>query len=461
MREFEIIERMNPWWRDPRHRALPSPLPLREAFADLWGAARGDPARERATVLLGARQIGKSTLLRQVLDEALDSGRFPPSSVLFVDFSSDLFAGVPSLREVLEGWEIESGPHRPRLLLLDEISQAPNWAKSLKALVDANRSGASADTLIATDSSASILRGGAKDFLQGRLDEIVLTGLVYSEFVELSRRPEEDAEAFRSRVPALERYLSLGGFPEHRFEDDPARSRARIRSDIIERAILRDLGREKIDVSRARRLFIYLVRDSGAVFTAAKRARDLTEEGEKATDARSTQEWARLLEQASLIASLQPWFPANQRVPAGVQLRGRPKIYAADHGLISAFDPAADPRQRPEVEAKILETAVFTHLRAIANRTPGVRLGFFNESVEGRAGELDFIVDTGSGCFAVEVTSSRRTGRKIPKAAPILREAQIDRLLIVHRGPTSERADGVRLVNAEEFLLNPLAHMEL
>lgn len=457
MLEFEVVERANPWWRDPAARSLPkAPLfPYRDAFPVLWDSVtRRGPGR-RAQVVLGPRQVGKSTLVRQILDAALDQALWPSRGILYVDFSSDLFARPPAIREVLEAWATPAQPDRPRLLLLDEVSQAPRWAQGLKALVDATRIGAAADTIIATDSSASLLRAGSAEHLEGRVDEHVLTGLVYSEFLNLAKRPEEDIEAFRMRLPVLERFLSLGGFPEHRFEDDPARARARIRSDVVEKAILRDLGREKVDVERARRLFIYLVRDSGAVFQAAKRARDLAGPDEDAPDARSVQEWVRLLEQASLIASLSPWSPATKRTAAKGQLAARPKIYAADHSLIAAFDPAPNPRERPEVEDKILETAIFTHLRALRNRAGSFQLGYLRDDLGGGDGEIDFVAEFPDRRVAIEVTNSTRVERKIRKVVPLARDAEADRLVIVHRGQTTGDSERESAVNLEEFFLDP------
>jgi predicted AAA+ superfamily ATPase len=72
------------------------------------------------------------------------------------------------------------------------------------------------------------------------------------------------------RVPnAVERYLMAGGFPEHAQSDDYYQVRERLRADIADRAIRRDLLRLGVDVERLRALFVYLVQDSGAILNAA------------------------------------------------------------------------------------------------------------------------------------------------------------------------------------------------
>ena len=198
----------------------------------------------------------------------------------------------------------------------------------------------------------------------------------------------------------MERYLALGGFPEHTLSDDPPAVRARLRSDIVERAILRDLVRLDVDVPRVRDLFVYLVRDSGALFEATVRARDLD------ADPRSVREWVRLLSETMLVAPLDLQV---RRASAGA--RARSKVFAADHGLVSAF--AAHPRQ-PGVRGRVFEAAVFRHLRELA-RSRRQELSYFRQSDELK--KIDFVLQDEDGILcAVEVTSAMRLrGEKVDR----------------------------------------------
>jgi len=75
--------------------------------------------------------------------------------------------------------------------------------------------------------------------------------------------------------------LEVGGFPEHIQAMVPVReARQRIREDIAERAILRDLRQTGVDIERIRRLFVYLINGSGNAWNQARRADESRSESE-------------------------------------------------------------------------------------------------------------------------------------------------------------------------------------
>ena len=245
---------------------------------------------------------------------------------------------------------------------------------------------------MATDSAARLLRDGARESGQGRWDEIYIEGLTFREFVRLHGGSDEGIEAILRRAPNLhERYLALGGFPEYVLSEDYPEVRRRLRSDIAERAILRDLSGLGVDVERVKDLFVYLLQDSGAELNAEARARDLS------ADARSMRDWARLLSDTLLVAPLDRF---HRNAAAG--LRSRSKIYAADPGLVMAFAPL--PVQDPSVRAKAFEAAVFRHLREVARTNEG-KLTFFRHKEKL---EIDFVLEGPEGLVAIEVTSGMR-----------------------------------------------------
>ncbi|MBX6321600.1 MAG: AAA family ATPase [Rhodospirillaceae bacterium] len=85
-----IIRDSNPWWRGDRDAGLP---PLRRwAFDPVLRGLRG--GLTPAVVLRGPRQIGKTTLLRQIIDHLLSEG-LPPRHVFRVQFDD-----LPSLRRL-------------------------------------------------------------------------------------------------------------------------------------------------------------------------------------------------------------------------------------------------------------------------------------------------------------------------------------------------------------------------
>jgi len=435
MLHLPTIAEMNPWWEVPTARCATA-FPARRDFQ----RRLVDFAREegrRAFVVLGPRQVGKSVALHQVADDLLDES-WPPGNLTHFDFSDDRIVEAISPREIASIEPPGMVPGRPRLLLLDEITRAPRWQEWLKQAVDL----AESIRIIATGSVASALREGSRESGQGRWDEFRVGGLTFDEHLRFHSAPLRISshEVLRRNPNEVERYLQLGGFPEHVLETEYGRSRARIRADIADRAIARDLANTGIDVEGVRRLFVYLAAESGAIFSARERARDLD------VDERSIKSWIDRLLDAQLIARL------DQHSKGSKRLRTKPKIYAEDHGLVSAF--AASPVARDDAAAygRIVETAVYRHLRH-AYDDPRAELRYFRGDGDF---EGDFVVGVGGDPIVVEVTSSRIV--KPSKIARLRRVGAVigtKRLTIIHLGFTDHESDGVRLLPLERFLIDP------
>lgn len=278
----------------------------------------------------------------------------------------------------------------------------------------------------------------------GRWDELKLETLSYREFVAFHARGEDEARDLsrvRRHIPNLiQRYLAIGGFPEHVQSEDYTGVRERLRTDVVDRAILSDLSRLDVDLSRLKTLFVYLAQESGGQFNASNRASDL------GADRRSVAEWLRLLEETGLVVQLPQY-----QVHAAARARARAKVYVADPGLVSAFSPLPSRDVRP----KLFEAAVFRHLRQLARERKGE---LYYEYHKRDKIEVDFLLLTDRSRVAVEVTSS--PGARAEKETKLLQAAErlgADHALLVHGGFLDEEDEGpsarLRRLPLERFLL--------
>ncbi len=411
----------------------------------------------RAQVLLGPRQVGKTRLLWQIGRHYLDEG-WPATNVTYFDFKDERYDYGQGLRDLLETRPAGFRDDAPRLLLIDEVTQAPRWDVALKQLVDRARSqpASTRTRILVTDSAAALLRGGARESLQGRIDEVRIHGLTFREALHLQGIDEESERGVFLRSPGtLERYLASGGLPEHLTAPSLDRAWERIRGDVADRAIARDMSREGVDVERLTVLFRVLVQNSGGLFEANNRSRDVPQENGRGTDARTVRRWVSLLEQACLLDRLDPWHPALRRssTKASRALKARFKLYAEDHGFILAFSPFASPMRNSDVVGKVFETVVFTHLRDLRERRQDLELFFFRED-EGT--EVDFVLAFDEAVIGLEVTSSKNPDKKRSGAARLQERAKLDRLIVVHGGPIEPResAEGADWP-IDAFLLDP------
>lgn len=440
-----ILHDQNRWWSNPNHREALRFGRRRQAFSQILEYL-GDIHGGRAAALLGPRQVGKTTLLLQLADDLMGGG-WPAGNITFFDFSDERLVSAVSPREVVAARPVGLSTEYPRAFFFDEIQNAPGWQKWLKGAVDESRRGVGPGSrFIVTGSAATSLRQGGVESGQGRWDEIPIEGLSLAEFLRLGSLRDEDAASTTVRdSQAFERYLEVGGFPEHIQAVVPVReARQRIREDIAERAILRDLRQTGVDVERVRRLFVYLIDGSGNAWNQAKRADDLE------ANRKSVADWLSALEGTRLIATLDRDRPV--RAKAHTQLRAQPKIFASDHGLITAFSSQPDPLGVADIRARVFEAAVFRHLREVARAGNGVlSFGRLDEDLE-----IDFIVRYPDHVVGIEVTSSTDAKpRKLARAGQAMSKLGVDRRVLVHGGLVSGTAGDIKIVPLHEFLLAP------
>ncbi|GAC1340148.1 MAG: ATP-binding protein [Myxococcales bacterium] len=440
----ELMHDMNPFWKDGKAR-LASEVPIRRELHDALLTHLATNPR-RAAVLVGPRQVGKTTLLLQLADELVDRVGIAPANITYFNFSDPRLplGGVPP-GDVIGYKPAGVRGDQPRFFLFDEVSRGERWAEWLKHAVDATQG-----RFLVTDSASTLLREGGRESGLGRWDEYRIEGLSFREFIQLQPGNFESFEKKRAALPdPFARYLSLGGFPEHAVADSPSRSRRRIREDTVDRAIQRDLLRFDVDVERIRDLFVYLVGDSGAIFDARARARLLQRPEATPVDRRSLEKWIALLEDTRLIVRLDPFA----RAPAG-KLAGRsyPKLYPCDHGLVVAFSGVADPLDDPSIFSRSLEATVFRHLRGTVDAS---HLGIsYLRDAQG-LDEIDFVIHEGATVRAlVEVTVSKQPDKKLEQMIKLGRDFKAARTIIVHGGVEERKQGPVWFAPAPTFLLD-------
>lgn len=179
------IRNSNPWWHGERPYNLPKMR--RWAFKPvLNGLQKG---LSPAVVLRGPRQIGKTTLLLQIIDHLLAEG-MSPHRIFRLQFDE-----LPEL-QILENAILEisrwfstnilkktfnQAAHdgEQAYIFLDEVQNLQDWAPQLKHLVDINPV-----RVLVTGSSALRIEAG-RDSLAGRISTFEMGPLLLREIAEL------------------------------------------------------------------------------------------------------------------------------------------------------------------------------------------------------------------------------------------------------------------------------------
>ena len=97
---YAVMREFNPWWDGASDPDLPSWK--RVAFDEVMQWLAKPPSR-RAVLISGARQVGKTTLLRQAAHTLIESG-VDPNQILYVTFDSAILK-LMGLEQIIKIWE--------------------------------------------------------------------------------------------------------------------------------------------------------------------------------------------------------------------------------------------------------------------------------------------------------------------------------------------------------------------
>ena len=253
--------------------------------------------RSPAVVLLGPRQVGKTTLALQTSAEA---------STLYLDLESERD------RARLSDPERYLPSVQDRLVILDEVHRLPGLFPILRGLIDqARRDGRRQGLYLLLGSANLDLLRQSGESLAGRVSYLELAPLASNEV----GADEQD------------RLWSRGGFPEAFLARSDADSLA-WREDFIRTYLERDIPQfaPRVPSTTLRRFWTMLAHEQGGLFNASRLGRSL------GVDARTVGNYVDLLCDLLLLRRLHPWH-GN----VGKRLVKSPKLYLRDSGILHSL----------------------------------------------------------------------------------------------------------------------------
>ncbi len=368
-------------------------------------------ARNPVVAVIGARQVGKTTLAREIAQRGAKRRK---GAVHFFDLESS--ADLARLADPLLALSSLRG-----LVVLDEIQRRPNLFPTLRVLADRPRR--PARFLILGSASSDLLRQ-SDESLAGRIAYYELPGLSLSEVT--SKR--------------IGRLWLRGGFPR----SFTARSDAdsyQWRKDFVQTFLERDVPQLGIAIASTtlNRFWSMLAHYHAQVWNASELARAF------GVSHHAVRRYLDALQATFMVRNLQPWS-ANLRKR---QVKS-PKVYIRDCGLLHRFlgvKTAAALERHPKVGAS-WEGFIIENL--ISALGADDRQCYFWATHSGA--EIDLIVQQGARLRGFEV---KRT--TAPALTPSMRSAIADlslsRIDVIHAGEdTFPLAKRVRAVAANRML---------
>jgi len=243
--------------------------------------------------LVGARQVGKTTLAKMAAEDVGVKSRY-------------LDLQLPSNRQLLTDPEAYLRRYSDHLIILDEVQTMPALFPILRGLIDEDRR---PGRFLLLGSAAPELLRGTSESLAGRISYIVLNPLSLAEL-----KPAVDVD---------EHWLR-GGYPTAYLTDDPAR-RLRFFEDYLRTFVgtdLRDLA-GGTDPEGMRRLLVMLAHSHGSLLNQSQLARSI------GVSYSTIQRYQDILSSAFLIRTVRPYLPNLRK-----RLIKSPKIYINDSGFV-------------------------------------------------------------------------------------------------------------------------------
>jgi predicted AAA+ superfamily ATPase len=378
-------------------------------------------------VLLGARQVGKSTLARHIAKQT-------PGAV-FLDLE------LPADRARLDNPAAFFAAHRNHLVVIDEVQTFPELFAQLRPEIDAARH---AGRFLLLGSASGVLLRQSAESLAGRVSYLELSPLLWDEVQSTLLAP---ASTHQAQLLAVQQYWLRGGMPLSLLAPTDAKS-LRWRNDYLLSLVRRDLLALGITIPSETlwRFLRMLAHQHGQLFNASALA--------VAMGGISPITVSRYLDifcDALIVRKLEPYF-----VNLGKRLVKSPKVYFRDLGLLHALlniGQAHDLQGHP-MAGYSWEGLVINHLAAQMSQGFGgnASLYFYRTSA---GAEMDDVIDTGSERigFEIKLSDAPRVTKGFWNACDDL---QLSRAYVVapveHAWPLSDKAQVLPFVSLKQVL---------
>ena len=335
--------------------------------------------RKFIQVVMGARQIGKSTVVKQVLNDltqpyqCFSADNVPATNTGWI---SNCWAATRSLKEN-NGWESV-------ILVIDEIQKITNWSEAVKKEWDNDTFNDINIKVLLLGSSRVLLERGLSESLAGRFEEIRMSHWSYKEM----------KECFGFNV---DQYLFYGGYPgAATLINDNDRFEQYIQSAIIDATINKDILMDTPISKPAllKQTFELGAAYSGNLLSLNKMLGSLQDAGNTSTLAG----YINLLNESGLLCGLHKYSVDMSRRKASI-----PKFQAYNNALKMVYSPLTFEQAILDRKAwgHILESGIGAYLvsQAFIHR---IEVFYWRE----RNDEVDFILQKKGSIVAIEVKSN-------------------------------------------------------
>jgi uncharacterized protein len=330
-------------------------------------------------VLVGPRQVGKTTLALQLVES------------LGIPYHFAAADGVPAGESpwLEQQWNLARLTQQQQgsdfLLVIDEVQKIGRWSEIVKKCWDEDTRKGTPIKILLLGSSRLLLQQGLTESLAGRFELIHLGHWTFPEM--------QAAFGF-----SLQQYIWFGGYPgAASLIEEEDRWKRYVREALIETSISKDiLMLTRVDKpALMKQLFELGCHFSGQILSFNKMLGQLLDAGNTVTLAH----YLNLLDTANLLGGLEKYSPNLIR-----KRSSSPKFMVYNTALISAHSQVyfSEAVLRPNEWGRIAESAIGAHLlNCLPDDT--YKLYYWNHAES----EIDFVLEKNGQVIGLEVKSGK------------------------------------------------------
>lgn len=341
--------------------------------------------RKFIQVLVGPRQVGKTTMVSQLIQEINMPFLFESADGVFENDFSWLTRLWDTARLNLKLSQSDN-----LLLIIDEVQKISNWSEIVKKEWDSDSRNGIQIKLLLLGSSRLLIKQGLTESLAGRFEKIYLGHWNYAEM----------NAAFQWD---LNTYIFYGGYPGAAdLIDDESRWKSYVKDSLIETSISKDILMLTRVVKPAllKKTFEIGSAYSGQILSFTKMLGELQDAGNTTT----LSHYVQLLSDSGLLGGIEKY--------AGEEIRRKSsilKFQVFNNALLSAQSRLAfkNALEDASVWGRYVESAVGAHLLNYSV-TEDYRLYYWREG----GAEVDFIIEYYGDVIAFEVKSGYKSNVK-------------------------------------------------
>lgn len=286
-------------------------------------------ATKEILAIIGARRVGKSTLVKLLIKKLMQQG-VEAKNVFFINLEKPLFIPYKTdavyLEKIFEAYLMlaEPNPDEKIYFFIDEIQVFQNWEVFVKSRYESSNV-----KFVITGSNASLLTSEFATLLAGRVLKMWLHSFSFTEFLAFKNIDvSNNIKIVKNKIAirkAQEEYMQWGGY--HSVISTPDRQiKRQLLVNIAEDIILKDIvPRHKIkNAGEIKDLFYYLVSNASTLINYSSLAKKL------GLDAKTVKEYVGYFEDNFLIALV----PRHHN-KLTESIRSAKKIYVTDNGFLN------------------------------------------------------------------------------------------------------------------------------